>query len=298
MTNEDFDNALVPLGEDAIARIDAAATGFPDTGEDPFADPADQAGARAAITAHWPEFPDFAAGVGEKLWREPYYVVVRGVPLSAPDVFFAALTSSLGDPVDPYAQDWSRLIYRIRPGNDRSVGGKGVLNEHLHTDGTDWPDPNSLTCLLCERPDQNGGGRSRLLGHHRLVQHLRATDESLLDLLSTPVPWGLNDVLGGGVVTEPVLTADRVRWLRHTIDAAVAGGAEIDERLAGALGRVEELIDGCPLATDVLLRSGDLLLLNNARCMHARTPVTAPAESERVLSRIKVMVPGRRAVIR
>lgn len=290
MTNEDFRNAVVALTEDEIARIDAS-TRPAVAADDPYAEPADQAAARAAVTESWPGFPEFATRVAAKVRRSPYFVVVRGVPLTAPDMFFVALTSSIGEPIDPYKQSWSRLLYRIRPRNDALAAGGGVLNEHLHTDGTDWPTPNSMTCLLCERPDQNGGGRSRLLPINRLRDHVRATDESLLGLLATtPVPWSVMDSLGGGVRTDTVLTEDRVRWLRHTIESAVAGGAEIDQRVAAVLDRFEKLVDECPTATDVLLEPGDLLLLNNAKCLHARTPVADPAKSARTMSRIKIML--------
>jgi alpha-ketoglutarate-dependent taurine dioxygenase len=48
------------------------------------------------------------------------------------------------------------------------------------------------------------------------------------------------------------------------------------------------LIDTCDAAIELSLESGDLLIVNNASCLHARTPVAEPARSERALSRIKV----------
>jgi hypothetical protein len=291
MTNADCQDAVVSLTEDEAARIDAASTRLTVTGDDPFSDPADQAMARAVVTESWPGVPQFAARIGEMVRREPYFAIVRGIPVAAPDTFFVALTSSIGEPIDPFKQSWSRLIYRILPRNDVFVEGEGVLNEHLHTDGTNWPAPNDLTCLLCERPDQNGGGRSRLLPIGRLLDHVRATDESLLDLLaSTPVPWSIMESLGGGVRRALVLTEERIRWLRYTIDTAVAGGAEIDQRVAAVLDTFEKLVDDCPSAFELELAAGDLLLVNNAKCMHARTPVSNPTESARTISRIKVMI--------
>ena len=201
-----------------------------------------------------------------------------------------ASASSLGELVEPYQQSWSHTIRRIRPQTDRVVDGGKVLNEHLHTDGTDWPRPNDLTCLLCIRPDQNGGGRSRLLPLDRLLSELRARDKALLNVLfRTPVPWAIAAPLGGGVRWETILSPGGVRWLKYTIDLAVSGGADLEPALAAAIEQFEQIVDGSSAAVEFLLQAGNLLLVNNAKCMHARTPIPDVTGSERMMSRIKVM---------
>jgi hypothetical protein len=224
------DAALIAAASERISLID----------EDPFSTREAQGTAREVVAAGWPGLADLAARVAELVCGRPHCVLLRGVPLVAPDVFFVALTRSLGDLLDPYQQSWSRLIHRIRPRNDRRADGGAVLNEHLHTDGTDLLRPNDLTCLLCERPDQNGGGRSRLLPLPGLVEKLRATDPYLLELLSTrPVPWQIMASQGGSVHSEPAISGGRIRWLRHTIDSAVAAGAEMDADVFDRLDQIE-----------------------------------------------------------
>lgn|GEM_PF-2183617 len=290
MIPQDWRHAVMTLSEDDASAITEVAGGIQVAGDDPWRDVARQDAARAAFTLGWPPLPALAARVHELLVVRPYFALIRSVPLAPPHhPFYAALASSLGHLADPYETAWSRIIYRITPRSDKAVRRRGILNEHLHTDGTDWPCPNNLTLLLCEAADQNDGGRSRLLPLDHLRAHVERSDPHLPALLATPVPWRIADSLGGGTVHAPILTGDRIRWLRHTVDVAVDEGAVLATGLVGQTGRIEQLIDTCPATMELSLRRGDLLIVNNERCLHARTPVLDAASSDRALSRIKVV---------
>jgi hypothetical protein len=194
------------------------------------------------------------------------------------------MTCGLGNLVEPYQQDWSRLVRRISPAKDRLVGEYGVLNEKLHTDGTDWPDPNDLTCLLCVRPDGDGGGRSRLLSEGAI----REVSEPWADLLADPLPWAIAEELGGGIHWAPVLSDGGVRWLRFTVDEARRRGASVSEEVSSKLDEFARALEAARSLIEIDLNAGDLLIIDNRRCLHARSPVAGQDSSQRFLLRVKV----------
>ena len=95
--------------------------------------------------------------------------VLRGLPCEDPEKLVVVLSLGLGEMLEPYRQEWSRVIRRIRPSTERVLDGY-VLNEFLHTDSTDWREPNDLTVLYCVQPDDRGGGISRLLSAEAILQ--------------------------------------------------------------------------------------------------------------------------------
>jgi alpha-ketoglutarate-dependent taurine dioxygenase len=240
---------------------------------------------RAHVRDAWPlEFDALAEDMRARLAQPPYVAHVTGLRFDEQDLLFVALSSVFGDVVDPYGQSWSGLVRRLSPARDRFVRGVGVLSEALHTDGTDLPEPNDVTCLLCVRPDQNGGGRTRLLD----IDAVRASifpslgAESVQVLTSEPVPWQIADEVGGGRVKAPVLTDRRLRWLRHAVASPVP--APVDRALA-------EFEAGLAAATEVIdfaMSSGSMLMVNNKRTLHARTAIPDRANSVRLVLRTKV----------
>jgi hypothetical protein len=284
-------HAVITLSSRDASVIQEVAGTIEPAGDDPWRQITQQEATRTAFERDWPPLTALVTRVRELLAVPPHFVLLTSVPLSPPHhPFYVALTRSLGHLADPYQTVWSRIIYRIRPQNDRTVEDRGVLNEHLHTDGTDWPAPNDLTCLLCEAVDRHDGGRSRLLPIDDLQAHVESSAPDLPALMAAPVPWRIADSLGGGVTHAPILTSDRIRWLRYTLDAAIADGAALPTGLSGQLDRIEHLIDTCPTTIEMSLQAGDMLIVNNTRCMHARTPVRDVAASGRALARIKVLV--------
>src|SRR4029079_14259189 len=99
------------------------------------------------------------------------------------------------------------------PAEDLKAASGQALTERLHTDAADWPGVPAVLAMICVRPAPAGLGRSRLLD---VVSLRRAIERDLgpraLTLLEEEtVPWQLADYLGGGVVQQPILTADTVR---------------------------------------------------------------------------------------
>jgi hypothetical protein len=257
--------------------------------DDPYNDPRNRTAARETMLKVWPGLADLARRIDELLDLPPYAVMLRNVPVEAPETFFVALTGSLGRITEPYRQSWSRTVHHIRPQTDVPVAGRGVLNQYLHTDGTHWPRRNDLTCLLCLGADQNDGGRTRLLAYDRLVDELKNERPAILKTLSTTsVPWQLDKNLGGAIEYAPVFADGGFRWLKYTIDQAVEAGAAISPEAADAVRKLEPFVESCPGVYEFALRPGDLIIVNNRRCMHARTPIPEPATSHRHLARIKV----------
>jgi hypothetical protein len=245
---------------------------------------------RDRLRGDWSGWSALLQEIGHRLDGPPHACLVRGLPLAQPARVMLALTCGLGEVVDPYEQPWSKLVREIRPPTDRQQASR-VLNERLHTDGTDWPRPNDLTCLLCVRADQRGGGGSRLLPIDGVAAAVAEAPGPARELLGTPLPWAIAEELGGGVVEAPALTADRVRWLPFTVRAA-AGRVPADRFPSSSaveeLGHVEDLLETSPGVLEFALDPGDLLLVDNIRCLHSRTAVPDPARSERLVLRTKL----------
>ncbi|QUQ68822.1 hypothetical protein [Kutzneria sp. CA-103260] len=135
--------------------------------------PDGQAAARQAVVERWPGFAAFVDEIRAILARPPHFAWIRNIPLVQPTVFFVTLADALGSFVEPYRAAWARTMRELRPATDAAREGYGVLNENLHTDGTDWLRPNDLTCLFSVSPDQNGDGRSLLLLDNTRSLHAR-----------------------------------------------------------------------------------------------------------------------------
>jgi len=237
-------------------------------------------------------FDDVVGRMHAALNRAPWFTVVHGLPADQGATLLVALSATLGELVEPYRQKWSRVVRHITPSTDKLVSGH-VLNEFLHTDGTDWPEPNDYTCLFCVRQDQRGEGRSRLLDLTSLMEGLtRSTDPGLAArMMDRAVPWRVAGELGGGVHWAPVLRSHptEIRWLRYTVALTLGQGlAELDAELAEDLARFELAVEGLQTVIDLTLRAGDLMVVGNRLCLHARTAIDDLAGSERELLRTKV----------
>jgi len=230
------------------------------------------------------EFDRLAEGMRGRLEQAPYVVHVTGLRYDERDLLFVALSSMFGDVVDPYCHSRSQLVRRLSPACDRFVSGLGVASEALHTDGTDSPEPNDVTCLLCVRPDKNGGGRTRLLDIDTVRTKIlpSVSAETVQVLTREPVPWRIADALGGDRVNAPVLTDCRLRWLRDAV------APPIPPSIDRALAEFEASLAASSEAIDFAMSTGSLLIMNNKRTLHARTTIADRANSERLVLRTKV----------
>lgn len=223
-------------------------------------------------------FATVIEAIEERLARSPRFAIVRGLPVAA-TALLIAISARLGTLVDPYCR--STRPREIRPATDREHDGR-ALNTLLHTDSTDWPVPNDLTCLWCVRPDPEGGGRSLLLTADDFVAHVEGTaGAEAAALLSTPLPWRIASELGGGVYHAPIATGGEVRWMRYTVEPT-----KLPPDAVALLAQIERVIERAAGVIDVMLDAGDLLVIDNRHALHGRTPA-APASS-RLLLRTKL----------
>ncbi|MGH2413103.1 MAG: hypothetical protein ACRDEA_05315, partial [Microcystaceae cyanobacterium] len=183
--------------------------------------------------------------IRSRLSQRPYFAYVTGLQFDDSNLVLVSLAGAFGDAVDLYNQSESRIVRHVVPSKDVVVPDWGVITTVLHTDSPGWPQPNAITGLVCVRPDQNGGGCSRLLDIDTLRVELdRRFGQEVLGILHTePVPWSIDDELGGGVIRTPVFTANRVRWLGYMINRALEKTQEtLPEPVSASLEAMEQFL--------------------------------------------------------
>jgi hypothetical protein len=180
-------------------------------------------------------------------------------------------------------------VHYIQPATDRPASqGSQFETEKLHTDTADWEPPVKWISMVCVRADPDGGGRSRVLDIDTLREEVRARLGSrMLELLARePVPWLLAPYRGGGVSWRAVLSEDSMCWRRYTIEMAVASlGIGLSPTMMAALDSLEEVVTDTPVALEFLMRENELLFVDNHKTLHARTPLSNPLTSDRLMIR-------------
>jgi Taurine catabolism dioxygenase TauD, TfdA family len=241
---------------------------------------------------HADDLDGLTAAIHERLFRPPFFAVVRGLTFEPGDLLLAVLASRVGRLIEPYSDPRFAVIRRLTPAGASRAEGFGVLTEWLHTDSTNWPAPHDITLMLCERPDQNGEGASLVLPIDDAITEI---EESLgpaaIDRLRTQrLPWAVDEGLGGGIVWEPVLSDSGIRWqLFRNVDAARRNGAACDPETLEFLREVDRAMRESDRLREFRLARNELLIINNRRTLHARRPVTRPERSERVLVHCKAV---------
>lgn len=231
------------------------------------------------------EFDALVAAIEVCLEKPPYVAHVTGLRFDPSNYLFVGLCAALGTVVDPYNRLGSELVRRLAAPQDRLArGGTDCLSEALHTDGTDSPEPNDITCLVCVRPDQNGGGRTRLLDAGGIRAHIfPLLDAETVRILTTEhVPWRIADALGGGTVPAPVISNGELRWLRDGVATPIA------RRIESALLAFERTLAATTDVVDFSMDADSMVVMNNRRTLHARTAVPDRGRSHRLVLRTKV----------
>jgi len=76
--------------------------------------------------------------------------------------------------------------------------------------------------------------------------------------------------------------------MRYSIETAVQQyGLSLSDELVSVIGQFEEFLDQAHVQ-EFRLNSGELMIVHNAKCLHARSPVRDPERSGRVMLRVKV----------
>lgn len=185
------------------------------------------------------------------------------------------------------AGNGSGTIHRIASSGD----SPGDLSETAaefaaHTDSTFLRYPHDLLALACVRSD-GSGGRSFLIDVDTVVAALGPEDVAAL---SEPVfPFWLNDPLFGlGRHDAPVLGeygAGTARYRRDVVAGLLAGSNRVRAHHRAAVRRLDSLLDACAAHQQVSLAPGQLLLFDNRRLFHGRTPLGS--NTARELLRLK-----------
>jgi hypothetical protein len=291
------ETVVVRLGHGAALAVAEAAERLPPHEDHELRSATVQHILRDALRSVGGDIVDALVGaIHKRLERPPHFAVVTGLSVARADLLLVALSRFLGVCVEPYRESWSRLVRHIEARCERLVHRGRTLNEFLHTDGTDWPTPNDYTCLLCVRQDQRGVGESLLIDAEDLIDEIewRAVGASAVQVLRTePLPWKIADSLGGGVLWEPALSERGLRWLRYTVDLALAEpDVSLEPRVIAALDATDAAIEASSRIYRVGLAPGDLLVVDNHRCLHGRTPIMHSESSQRLLLRTKVARDG------
>jgi alpha-ketoglutarate-dependent taurine dioxygenase len=202
---------------------------------------------------------------------------------------FVAINRAFGELVArPYEKPRAQLVHYIQPSTDIVSPRGGHESERLHTDCADWEPPVELISMVCVRADPEGGGRSRVLDIDTIRNEVETHfgSDTLTRLETEPVPWQLAPYWGGGVSWRPVLTKSNMCWRRYTIDMAIdSTGATLSPGMIDALKNFEDLVSTTSHTLDFLMREGELLFSDNRRTIHARTPIAAGLNSNRLMIR-------------
>jgi Taurine catabolism dioxygenase TauD, TfdA family len=223
------------------------------------------------------------------LRKRPYCVLVSGLRFDDGNRLFVAVNRAFGELVArPYEKPRAQLVHYIQPQTDMASARGGRESERLHTDCADWETPVELISMVCVNADKAGGGRSRILDLDTIRTDVeeRLGPETLKLFENEPAPWQLAPYHGGGVAWRPVLTDKAVCWRRYTIDLALTNeGASLSEGMLRALDGFERVVTDSTGTVDFMMREGELLFSDNTRTIHARTPLSNPATSTRLMIR-------------
>ena len=211
-------------------------------------------------------------------------VIVDGAPVEDAEAVLAlfaavAIPARLGN--------GSGTVHRISSsGGEPTDLSETAAEFAAHTDSTFLRSPHDVLALACRRSD-GSGGLSFLVDVAAVVAHLDADDATAL---REPVfPFWLNDPLYGiGRHAAPVLDelgAGTARYRRDVVAQLVPDTPDLEQRHRDALRRLDELLDDAARDAEFALAPGQLLIFDNHRLLHGRTPLGS--NTARELLRLK-----------
>ncbi|NQZ09662.1 MAG: TauD/TfdA family dioxygenase [Algicola sp.] len=281
------DSAILTVAENTVGQLLAAAEQLPQYANRDFYDPQIQLKVYYHIRNRCqPEFDEVVQQIKACLQRPPFGVLIRGLQFDEHYRVFVALNRALGLMVArPYDEKTARaqLIHHVQPQSDINNKAKAIksgpkLSEKLHIDAADRPTPVRFVSMQCVRADPDGEGRSRILDSQGFRAILASQPDMIKQLEREPVPWPIVDYLGSGVHWRTVLKDDCVFWRHYSINQALARpNVELAGDMRQLLDQVATLLDeDVQQQFDFLLAPGDLLIVDNHRCLHARTAINNP----------------------
>ena len=236
--------------------------------------------------------------IRQRFARAPFCTAISGLEFDSENRLFIGLNRAFGQLVSkPLQKPRAQLVQYLHHQADLTSPRNGqVYTELLHTDAADWPEQVDVISMVCVRPDEGGEGQSRLLDMYSICREVqgRFGTDILQVLKNEPVPWLLAPGFGAEVVWRPVLGQDSMCWRRYTIDFALAWpGIEVPDRVARALDAIEEVTLTTASTYEWLMHSGEFLLMDNRKCLHARRPVSRHRPSQRLMMRAWIRTSGK-----
>lgn len=226
----------------------------------------------------------FAADLQSRLAGEPGFVVLTGFPVQEPPELIMAAYWVLGLLVgQPLRQGWEGELVCPVAGIGRKPGVPGVQGNRLpgalpfHVDRC-----TDLIGLLCVRPARSGG-LSRLVSCKRLHNILLAERPDLLAVLYQPFPFSVPPLRGsaaGDAATWcdiPVFSRAgdhfAAYYMRRLIEDTQSWERvpRLTTKQREALDAVDEITSRPQVALEMLMRQGDIQIINNLHMLHSRT---------------------------
>lgn len=259
----------------------------------------------AAVQACFPELWQLALTVNKLLRRGVATLVVEELPFAQLDLArskqaLLAFASCIGRPVsaDPHRPN---LVWEVCPKSGLPSDYTPTITEHcgdaaLHTDSAFKRSPETYVLLFAYKPAADGGGLSQVLSAQHLLNSLSQSPDGrrcIRLLRETRFPFQVptaftKDRLDSIVewVSAPILSRQgKIRYRHDLIVSALDHGVtslspESQWAIAHTVRELEQLTP-----KSLLLRSGDLLVLNNQRVLHGRT---AFEDRDRMLLRVRL----------
>jgi alpha-ketoglutarate-dependent taurine dioxygenase len=169
--------------------------------------------------------------------------------------------------------DQLRVVYDEVRFSAASAGSIAYSANSLapHTDGSFRPHPPIVVAMICLVPDESGGGTSILIDGYRLAKQLPAADCGSLagNTFFFRTPASAID----GIFAPMIANTDEHPTIRYRYDAKYRPRSTSATANA-ALEAMRRLVDAETCASRVFLDAGDVLLIDNRRMLHGRTPLT------------------------
>ena len=165
------------------------------------------------------------------------------------------------------------ILWDVKPtqnNNGEYLARSHQLNEFvLHTDCSYEEKIPDFIALYVVHHDKSGGGKNLLIDGLTLIQHL--SKKSLAILQKEHVKFIIPEEFKKGVEYIHATIIDRnfnIRYRRAIIDQS-----ELSKEMKSALDEFDELCHSPIINRGFELKTGQLILLNNKRFLHARTEI-------------------------
>jgi hypothetical protein len=233
------------------------------------------------------EFDTLIAEIQLCLNRRPYIAWLKGLDIDDRALVMILVSLALGQITRPAGTNAKAQIFNS---TEQVVIKLTHTLDWLHTDSTNWLNPNDLTILCCLQPDQFGGGQSIILDVDSIHAEIKQHKTMNRILTTSQFPWFVT--IGDDVKTiyDFILNErNELRWYRKNIDVAVRlGEGKISKEEREVVVKFENLVENSKQQLVFGLENNDILIMNNRKCLHGRTEVKYVSQTERKVIRTRV----------